>query len=144
MTRQMGGPGGLVEYLNPAGLPRNPIYTQVVAVTGPVRTVYIGMQNAVDASGTIVGQGDIAAQTAQVLQNVQTCLEAAGAAPEHLVHWNIYAVQGQPIMPAVAVFQRWWGDRPRPPANSVVFVQEMTPPEFLVGIDAVAVVPLEA
>jgi enamine deaminase RidA (YjgF/YER057c/UK114 family) len=140
----MGGPGGLVEYLNPAGLPRNPIYTQVVAVTGPVRTVYIGMQNAVDASGTIVGRGDIAAQTAQVLQNVQTCLEAAGAAPEHLVHWNIYAVQGQPIMPAVAVFQRWWGDRPRPPANSVVFVQEMTPPEFLVGIDAVAVVPLEA
>jgi enamine deaminase RidA (YjgF/YER057c/UK114 family) len=144
MTSQSGGPGGLVEYLNPEGLPRNPAFTQVVSVTGPVRTVYVGMQNAVDASGTIVGRGDVAAQTAQVLKNVQTCLEAAEARPEHLVQWTIYVVQGQPIMPAVAVFQRWWGDRPRPPANSVLFVQEMTPPEFLVGIDAVAVVPLES
>ena len=63
----------------------NPAFTQVVAVTGLVKTVYVGAQTAVDASGAIVGKGDIAAQTEQTLKNVQTCLEAAGARLEHLV-----------------------------------------------------------
>ncbi len=133
---------GTVQYLNPAGLPQNPAFTQLVVVSGPVKTVYIGMQNSVDATRTIVGKGDLAAQTEQTLKNVQTCLEAAGARPEQVVHWNIYVVQGQPILPGLGAFQRWWGNRPNPPANSVIFVPEMNPPDFLVGIDAVAVVPL--
>jgi enamine deaminase RidA (YjgF/YER057c/UK114 family) len=134
-------PAGAVQYINPAGLPTNPAFTQVVAVSGPVRTVYVGMQNAVDASRTIVGRGDIAAQAEQVLKNVETCLTAAGAGPEHLVQWTIYVAQGHPIMPAFAAFQRWWGDRPNPPVNSVQIVPEFVPPDFLLGIDAVAVVP---
>jgi enamine deaminase RidA (YjgF/YER057c/UK114 family) len=145
MTDPIDQPGvvSAVQYLNPDALPRNPAFTQAVAVTEPVRTVYIGMQNAVDASRTIIGRGDIAAQTEQVLKNVQACLEAAGARPEHLVLWNIYVAQGQPIQPAFEVGQRWWGNRPNPPANSVIFVPGFTPPDFLIGIDAIAVVPLK-
>jgi enamine deaminase RidA (YjgF/YER057c/UK114 family) len=132
---------GSVQYINPDSMIRNPAFTQVVAVTGPVKTVYVGAQTAVDASGAIVGKGDIAAQTEQTLKNVQTCLEAAGARLEHLIQWNIYIVQGQPIQPAFEVGQRWWGGRPNPPANSVMFVAGLTHPDFLVGIDAIAVVP---
>jgi len=133
--------GGLVQYLNPDTLPRNPAFTQVVVATGPVKTVYIGMQNAVDAARNIIGKGDIKAQTVQVLKNLQACLEAAGARPEHLVQWTIYIAQGQPIQPAFEAGQHWWANRPNPPANSVIFVPSFTPPDFLVGIDAVAVVP---
>ena len=136
------GRRGSVEYINPAGLPSNPAFTQMVTAIGPVKTVYIGMQNAVDAGRNIIGKGDVAAQTEQVLKNIQICLEAAGARPEHIVHWNIYVAEGQPIMGAVGVFQRWWGGRPNPPANSVIFVPSFTPTDFLVGMDAVAVVPL--
>ncbi len=130
-----------VQYLNPEGLPKNPAFTQLVVVTGPVKTVYIGMQNSVDAARNIVGKGDIAAQTEQTLKNIQTCLDAAGAGPENIVHWDIWVVQGQPILPALGVFQRWWSNRPNPPANSVIFVPEMAPSDFLVGIAAIAVVP---
>ncbi len=133
-----------VQHINPDNLPRNPAFTQVVAVTGPVKTVYIGMQNAVDASRNIVGKGDIAVQTEQVLKNVQACLDAAGAKREHIVHWNIYVAQAQPIQPAFEAGMRWWGNRPNPPANSVIFVPAFTPPDFLVGIDAVAVVSQSA
>ena len=133
---------GQVEYVNPQGLPTNPGYTQMVVVSGPVKTVYIGMQNAVDASRTVVGKGDIAAQSEQVLKNIQACLEAAGAGPEHIVQWNIYVQQDQPIQGGFEAFQRWWGNRPNPPANSVVFVPFFTPADFLVGMDAIAVVPL--
>jgi len=132
---------GSVQYLNPDTLPRNPAFTQVVVATGPVKTVYIGMQNAVDAAGHIIGKGDIKLQTVQALKNLQACLEAAGATPEHLVRWTIYIAQGQPIQPAFEAGMGWWGNRPNPPANSVIFVPGFTPSEFLVGIDAVAVVP---
>ena len=33
---------GRVEYLNPKELPNVPAFTQAVAVTGPVKTVYVG------------------------------------------------------------------------------------------------------
>ncbi len=70
---------GRVELLNPDGLSRNPAFSQVAVVSGPVRTVYVGGQDAVSADGTIVGVGDIAAQTRQVLTNLETALHAAGA-----------------------------------------------------------------
>ncbi len=132
---------GRVQYINPDGMIKNPAFTQVVTVTGPVKMVYVGMQNAVDGSRNIVGRGDIAAQTAQVLKNLATCLEEAGAKPEQIIHWDIYVTVGQPIQPAFEVFQRWWENRPNPPANSVIFVPIFTPPDFLVGIAAVAAVP---
>ena len=132
---------GSVQYLNPNTLPRNPAFTQVVVTTGPAKTIYIGMQNAVDVARNIIGKGDIKAQTNQVLNNLEACLEVAGAKPEHLVLWTIYIAQGQPIQDAFEAGMRWWGDRPNPPANSVIFVPTFTPPDFLIGIDAVAVVP---
>jgi len=135
-------PAGSVEYVDPDGLPKNPAFTQAVIVTGSVKTVYVGMQNAVDANGAIVGMGDIAAQTERTLMNVQICLEACGAGPEHLIQWNIYVAQGQPIQPGVEAFQRWWGNRPHAPLNSVLLVPDFARPGLLVGIDAIAVVPL--
>jgi enamine deaminase RidA (YjgF/YER057c/UK114 family) len=131
-----------VQYINPVGLIKNPAFTQVVVSSGPVKTVHIGLQNAVDGSGKIIGKGNIAAQTEQVLKNIQVCLEAAGAKPEHLVRCNIYIQEGQALQPGFAVFQKWWGMRPNPPANSVMFIAGFTPPDFLIGMDAMAVVPL--
>jgi enamine deaminase RidA (YjgF/YER057c/UK114 family) len=103
--------------------------------------VYVGGQNAIDASGAIVGKGDIAAQTEQILANVQACLAAAGAGMEHVVKWNVLIVQGQPLLPGFQVFQRVWGDRPNPPAITSAFVAGLAHPDFLAEIDAVAVVP---
>jgi enamine deaminase RidA (YjgF/YER057c/UK114 family) len=131
-----------VEYINPAGMHSNPAFTQVVSVREPARTIYIGMQLPQDEHGQIVGKGDIAAQTEQVLANLSRCLEAAGAAPEHVIMWTIYIVQGQDLMKGAAAGMRWWGNRPNPPANNVFFVAALAV-DALVGIEAVAVVPIE-
>ncbi len=50
---------GSVQHLNPDGLHKNPAFSQAVVVSGSVRAIYVGGQNAVDASGQIVGKGDI-------------------------------------------------------------------------------------
>ena len=130
-----------VQYLNPEGLPKNPAFTNVVTVTGPVKTIYIGGQDAVDASGAIVGKGDLKAQTEQILKNIQAALAAAGAQPEHIIKWNIYVVQGQSVQDGFAAFQSVWGNPPNPPVITVAFVAGLGHPDFLAEIDAIAVVP---
>ena len=132
---------GNVQHLNPAGLHKNPAYTQAVVVSGNATTIYVGGQNAVDASGNIVGKGDLRAQTEKALQNVETALAAGGAELQHVVKWNVYILHGQSAQAGFEAFQKVWGQRPNPPVISGIFVPALAHPDFLVEIDAIAVVP---
>jgi enamine deaminase RidA (YjgF/YER057c/UK114 family) len=132
---------GQVQHINPDTMSKNPAFTQVVSVTGPVKTIYVGGQDAVDSSGTIVGKGDIKRQTEQVFQNIQAALEACGAGLEHVIKWNLYILQGQPLGPGFEVSQRVWGNRPNPPAITAMFVAALANPDFLIEMDAIAVIP---
>jgi enamine deaminase RidA (YjgF/YER057c/UK114 family) len=132
---------GTVSYLNPEGLHHHPAFTQVVTVSGPTRTVYIGGQNAVDASGAIVGGNDLGAQSVQVAKNLRIALAAADARIDHVVKWTVYLVQGQPVGPAMVAFQQVFGVLREPPTISVLFVAALARPEFLIEVDAIAVVP---
>jgi enamine deaminase RidA (YjgF/YER057c/UK114 family) len=134
-------PAGQVQYLNPETLNKNPAFTNVVVVTGTVKTVYVGGQDAVDASGAIVGKGDLKAQTVQVLKNIQAALAAGGAQVEHVVKWNVYIVQGQSLLEGFEAFQSVWGNLTNPPAITGIFVAGLAHPDFLVEMDAIAVVP---
>ena len=98
-------------------------------------------QNAVDPSGEIVGKGDIAAQTEQVFRNLETALAAAGARLEHVIKWNLYVLAGQPLQPEFEVFRRVWGQRANPPVITAAMVASLAHPDFLLELDAVAVVP---
>jgi enamine deaminase RidA (YjgF/YER057c/UK114 family) len=130
-----------IQYINPDGLNKNPAFTNVVSVTGRVKTVYIGGQDAVDGSGNIVGKGDIKAQTERVLLNLETAVKAVGGGLENIVKWNLYVVHGQSLRQGFEGFQKVWGRRPNPPAISMMFVSSLANPEFLIEMDAVAVIP---
>ena len=132
---------GRVEFLDPDGMHRNPAFSNVAVVSGSVRTIYVGGQDSIDAEGNIVGVGDIAAQTEQALHNLRTALAAAGAGPEHVIKWTVFIVEGQDFRSGYAAFQRVWGDRPDPPVITAAVVAGLAHPDFLVEIDAIAVVP---
>src|SRR5215203_3268341 len=132
---------GSVRYVDPEALHKNPAFTNVV-VEGPTRTVHVGGQNAVDGSGNIVGKGDLAAQTEQVLANLRAALAAGGAEPEHVVKWNLLVVEGESLEAGFSAFRGAWGDPPNPPAITMAFVAGLANPDYLVEMDAVAVVPL--
>jgi enamine deaminase RidA (YjgF/YER057c/UK114 family) len=129
-----------VRYINPDSLNNNPAFTNVV-VEGTLKTVHIGGQDAINASGEIVGKGDSVAQTEQVLANVRAALEAGGARPEHIIKWNLYVVEGQPLEAGFAAFQNAWPETPNLPAITMAYVSGLVHPDFLVEMDAVTVVP---
>lgn len=130
-----------VQYLNPEGLHQNPAFTQVVSISGAVKTVYVGGQNAVDVHGQVVGEGNLAAQTEQIFRNLEVALRGAGARLEHVVKWTIYVVQGQDISSGFGVFGRVWSERPNPPAITVLVVAGLVNPAFLAELEAVAIIP---
>lgn len=132
---------GEVLHINPENLRVNPAFTQVITVTGHVKTIYVGGQDAVDASGKIIGKGDLKQQIYQVFENIQEALKAAGAGLEHIIKWNVYLVEGQSLEEGFEVFQEVWGRRPNPPAISMMFVSVLANPDFLIEMDAVAVLP---
>jgi enamine deaminase RidA (YjgF/YER057c/UK114 family) len=141
MTSTSTHSNGQVQFLVPEGLHHNPAFSNVVAVSGPVKTVYVGGQNAVDADGEIIGKGDIAAQTRQVFANLQTALKAAGATLDDVIKWNLYVLEGQPIGAGYAAAQEFLGNRPNPPLITAAFVSALAHPDFLLELEAVAVIP---
>jgi enamine deaminase RidA (YjgF/YER057c/UK114 family) len=129
-----------ITHLNPEGMHSNPAYSQGVAVAGNAKTIYVGGQNAVNAEGQIVGKGDVAAQTEQAIANLETVLAAAGASLHDVVKWTIFIVQGHDFMPGFAVYQQKWGTSAPPAAVSAVIVAGLANPEFLLEIEAIAVI----
>lgn len=129
-----------VQHINPDTLIKNPAFTNIVVVPPGAKTVYIGGLDANTPSGEIVGKGDIALQVEQVLKNLLAALDAAGATPADVVKWNLYIVQGQSLRAGFAAFQRVWGNRPNPPAITSVFVAGLANPDYLIEMDAIAIV----
>ncbi len=130
-----------VDYINPEGLLKSRGFTQAVSVSGPHKTIYIGGQDAVNEKGETVDKGNLKQQITQILSNIEKALDAAGAKLENVVKWNVYLVAGQNPVEGFSAFQEKWGNKPNPPAITVLFVSGLGNPAWLVEIDAVAVVP---
>lgn len=130
-----------IQYINPDGLSKNPAFSQVVTTHGGGKTIYIGGQDAVNAQGEIVGKGDIAEQTEQVMKNLQTALAACGATFDHLVKLTIHIVQGQELYRGFQASQKYLGGLKNPPAITGFFVSALARPDFLVEVDAIAFIP---
>lgn len=130
-----------VEYVNPEGLHRNPAFTQAVVLPAGARTAIIGGQNAVDADGNIVGKGDIGAQAAKAVDNLIVALQAVGASLDDLVKATIFIAGDADLQPAFGAWMQRWGARENPPAISVLRVSSFAEPDFLIEIEAMAVLP---
>lgn len=126
-----------ITHINPDTMYRSPAFSQAVRVDGAGRTIYVGGQNGIDATGALVSD-DFGAQSEQALRNVIAALEAAGASQRDVVKLTIHIAQGQDVGVGYAAAQRVWG--PHPTAITGVIVAGLALPGALVEIDAIAVV----
>jgi enamine deaminase RidA (YjgF/YER057c/UK114 family) len=83
-----------IERIRPEGLVHSSAFSHVAVVPPGATMIYVGGQNSVVADGSLVGEGDVAAQSIQALENVKTALAAAGATIEDVVQWTVLFVDG--------------------------------------------------
>ena len=131
----------MVEFINPGSMHSNPAYSQAVVLPAGARTMLIGGQNAVAADGSIVGKGDLGAQTTQALQNLQACLAEAGAGVENLVQVTLYIAGDIDIRPGFEAWVAVWGRRANPPTVCAAKVLGLAHPDSMIEISAIAILP---
>jgi 2-iminobutanoate/2-iminopropanoate deaminase len=119
----------------PGCAPTPPFFSQAVKVGN---MVFVSGQLARDAAGQVVGKGDMAAQTRQVILNIQEILRAAGAELRHVVKLTAFMRDMSLAPQAWAVREEFFAAHP--PASTGVEVSRLTHPDFLIEIEAIAVI----
>lgn len=112
-----------IQLLRPEGFFASPAFSHVAVVPPDATTVYVGGQNAVDHNGELVGGTDVAAQTRQVMANLATALEAAGAGIEHLVNVLVMLVEGVDVQAAYAAAAATLSSAKAPPLVTAAIVR---------------------
>ena len=102
-------------------------------------TIYVSGQVAYNASGQLVGEGDIKAQTRQVFQNIKDILTAAGAGMADIIKINTYITDQSKFMDMLAVRSEIFGNNP--PASTAVVVAGLAFPGLLIEVEAIAIKP---
>jgi enamine deaminase RidA (YjgF/YER057c/UK114 family) len=127
-------------FLNPAELCPTFGWTHDVTATGG-KTVYVSGQVSVNARGEVVGKGDLRAQTEQVFENIKIALTAAGATFRDVVKTNLYVVGLKPEhVPMLREVRSRYVSVNHPPASTLVGVSSLVGADWLIEIEAVAVI----
>ena len=100
------------------------------------KTVYIAGQVGLDADGNLVGQGDIEKQTHQVYTNLKAILEEIGGSLDDIVKMTTYLTDRSQLEAFRRVRTNVLRD-PFPP-NTLLFVNGLAHPDYLVEIEAIA------
>jgi 2-iminobutanoate/2-iminopropanoate deaminase len=101
--------------------------------------VFVSGQGATDpATGKIVS-GDVEAQTAQCLKNVEAILRAAGSSLQHVLRCGVFLVDMREFAQMNAAYARAFGDHR--PARTTVQVAALPGEGLRVEIDAIAYRP---
>jgi len=129
-----------ITMLKPVGLVDSPAFSHVAIVPPGATMVYVGGQNAVDESGSLVGGDDPAAQTARVMDNLETALAAAGADLGDVIGMTVLLVDGVDIGAAYAVAGQRLGGLAVPPLVTAAMVSALGVPGALVEVAATAAV----
>lgn len=102
-------------------------------------TIYVSGQTSVGPAGDTMGSGDFAAQFAQVFRNLEIVLRGHGASLSNLLKTTAYLTNSEDI----SEYRRLRDEKLQAPlpASTLVVVSGLVREEFLLEIEAVAVVP---
>ncbi len=115
-------------------------FSQVVVARGGTH-VHISGQVAVDAEGRTVGPGDLAAQTHQVMRNLGAALASVSATFDNVVRLGVFIVDYDPARRAqVLAVRNEYVDPAQVPASTLLGVQSLVSPDYLIEIEATAVI----
>jgi 2-iminobutanoate/2-iminopropanoate deaminase len=114
-------------------------FSQATMIEARGRMVFISGMTARRPDGSIAGIGDIEAQTKQVCENVKAAVEAAGGGIDDICRVDVY-IRNMEQFETIHKVRREYFKEPLP-ASTMVEVVKMTHPDYLIEINAIAVIP---
>ncbi len=128
------------EFLSPSTLGKPVGYSQLVTVQGGTLVLLSG-QIPVNPQNELVGGNDLAAQTRQVFENIGLALKSVGASFTDVVKLTYYIVNYKfEDRQTILKIRDEYVALERPPASTLIGVQGLALPEFLIEIEALAFV----
>jgi len=115
-----------------------PAYSQAVKVTGGEAILYLAGQVAYDDNGGAAHAGDFKAQARAALGAVKAQVDAGGGTIANIVKVNTYLTDIRHRADFAAVREEFFGKKM--PAHTLVAVAALAQPEFLIEIEAIAVI----
>ncbi|WP_087723881.1 RidA family protein [Pandoraea sp. PE-S2T-3] len=114
-------------------------FAQATTIEARGKLVFISGMTARCPDGSIAGVGDIEAQTRQVCENIKNAVTAAGGTLDDVCRVDVY-VRNMEHFEAIHKVRREYF-RPPLPASTMVEVTKMVSPDYLIEINAIAVLP---
>lgn len=116
-------------------------YSQVAEVKSG-KLVYVAGQVPIDKEGELVAKDDFLGQAEQVFKNLQAAVEAAGGTCADIVKLNYYCVESVDPSLTIGIFavRDRFVNVAEPPTSTFVVVKRLVRPEWLIEIEAVAVI----
>ncbi|MGA9310023.1 MAG: RidA family protein [Pseudonocardiaceae bacterium] len=127
-----------VELVRSSGLTSRVPYAYAAVAHDVSRLVFTAGACPLDQGGAIVAVGDVVGQAEQVMTNLRTALQAAGADLPDVVKTTIYVASQRrdDLLAAWAVVRRHFGDHDAP--GTLLGVAVLGYPDQLVEVEAVA------
>lgn len=114
-------------------------FSQATAIEARGKLVFISGMTARRPDGTIAGIGDIEAQTRQVCENIKNAVTAAGGTLDDVCRVDVYVRNMEHFETIHKVRREYF--RPPLPASTMVEVTKMVSADYLIEINAIAVLP---
>jgi enamine deaminase RidA (YjgF/YER057c/UK114 family) len=114
-------------------------FNQGELVTGASRTLYCSGQTAMDADGKPQHEGDMGAQLALALDNLEGVLGAAGMSLANLVRLNVYTTDVDGLFPHYGVLAARLGAAGAAPASTMLGVTRLALPGQMIELEGTAV-----
>ena len=114
-------------------------FSQATTVEARGKLVFISGMTARTPDGTIAGIGNVEIQTRQVCENLKAAVEAAGCTMDDIVRVDVYVRNMEHFEIIHKVRREYF--RPPAPASTMFEICKMTSPDYLIEINAIAVLP---
>lgn len=115
-----------------------PQFTQAVVVEPGSEMIFVSGITSRGPDGELLHDGDIDAQTRQVLENLSAILEAADATMDDVVKITTFVRDAEHIRRVSRLRRQYFGEPP--PASSTVEVSRLFDTRQLIEIEAIAAV----
>ena len=127
-----------IEKFSAVGMFEPPTYSQGIKVSDANTVLFLAGQVAYDKDGSVKHAGDFKAQAREVFRCIKSLVETAGGRMDNIVKLNTYLTDIRYRADLVPIREEFLGKKG--PASTLVQVSALAHPDWLIEVEAIAVV----